>query len=63
MLGIEQTDTAKEALAAEGFDPVTGARPLKRAIQRRVQDTPAMRLLEREFKEGDPSSWDCAAPA
>jgi ATP-dependent Clp protease ATP-binding subunit ClpB len=52
-LSIELTDRAKEALAAEGFDPVYGARPLKRAIQRRVQDTLAMRLLEGEFKEGD----------
>jgi ATP-dependent Clp protease ATP-binding subunit ClpB len=52
-LTIELTDAAKEALAAEGFDPVYGARPLKRAIQRRVQDTLAMRLLDGEFKEGD----------
>jgi ATP-dependent Clp protease ATP-binding subunit ClpB len=52
-LTIELTDRAREALAAEGFDPVYGARPLKRAIQRRIQDTLAMRLLEGEFREGD----------
>jgi ATP-dependent Clp protease ATP-binding subunit ClpB len=52
-LSIDLTDRAKEALAAEGFDPVYGARPLKRAIQRRVQDQLAMRLLEGEFHEGD----------
>jgi ATP-dependent Clp protease ATP-binding subunit ClpB len=52
-LTIELTDRAKEALAAEGFDPVYGARPLKRAIQRRVQDQLAMRLLEGDFHEGD----------
>jgi ATP-dependent Clp protease ATP-binding subunit ClpB len=52
-LTIELTERAKEALALEGFDPVYGARPLKRAIQRRVQDQLAMRLLEGEFREGD----------
>jgi ATP-dependent Clp protease ATP-binding subunit ClpB len=52
-LTIELTDAAKVALAAEGFDPVYGARPLKRAIQRRVQDPLAMRLLDGEFHEGD----------
>jgi ATP-dependent Clp protease ATP-binding subunit ClpB len=52
-LTIELTDAAKEALALEGFDPVYGARPLKRAIQRRIQDQLAMRLLEGEFHEGD----------
>jgi ATP-dependent Clp protease ATP-binding subunit ClpB len=52
-LTLELTDAAKQALAAEGFDPVYGARPLKRAIQRRVQDTLAMHLLAGEFHEGD----------
>src|SRR5579872_704591 len=37
-LTIELSDRAKEVLAAEGFDPVYGARPLKRAIQKRIQD-------------------------
>ncbi len=47
------TDAAKALLAREGFDPVFGARPLKRTIQRLVQDPLALRLLEGEFAEGD----------
>jgi ATP-dependent Clp protease ATP-binding subunit ClpB len=50
---LEVTDAAKGLLAREGFDPVFGARPLKRTIQRRVQDPLALRLLEGEFGEGD----------
>jgi len=52
-LEIELTDAAKSALAHEGFDPTYGARPLKRAIQREIQDKLAMQLLEGKFKEGD----------
>ena len=44
---------ACEFLASEGFDPVYGARPLKRAIQRNIQDALATGLLEGKFKEGD----------
>jgi ATP-dependent Clp protease ATP-binding subunit ClpB len=40
-------------LANEGYDPVYGARPLKRTIQRRIQDPLALCLLRGEFKEGD----------
>jgi len=47
------TDPAKELLAKEGFDPTFGARPLKRAIQRLIQNPLAMKLIEGEFKEGD----------
>lgn len=50
---IELTEKAKEQLAEEGFDPVYGARPLKRAIQRQVQDPLALALIEGRFKEGD----------
>ena len=50
---IELTDKAKHELAVEGFDPVYGARPLKRTIQRRIQDPLAMRILEGEFHDGD----------
>lgn len=46
------TDAAKELLALEGFDPVYGARPLKRVIQKRVQDQLALKLLKGEIKEG-----------
>jgi len=50
---IELTDAAKVLLAEEGYDPVYGARPLKRVIQRRIQDPLALRLLQGEFSEGD----------
>jgi ATP-dependent Clp protease ATP-binding subunit ClpB len=52
-IGLEVTDAAKKVLAAEGYDPTFGARPLKRTIQRLVQDPLALRLLENEFTEGD----------
>jgi ATP-dependent Clp protease ATP-binding subunit ClpB len=52
-LDIRLTERAKETLAAEGFDPNYGARPLKRVIQREIQDNLARRLLEGEFAEGD----------
>jgi ATP-dependent Clp protease ATP-binding subunit ClpB len=47
------TDAARMWLAERGWDPVYGARPLKRAIQRLVQDPLAMQLLEGKFAEGD----------
>ncbi len=47
------TDAARKLLAQRGWDPVYGARPLKRAIQRLVQDPLAMMLLEGKFGEGD----------
>jgi len=50
---VELTETARRFLVAEGFDPMFGARPLKRTIQRRVLDPLAMRVLEGEFREGD----------
>jgi ATP-dependent Clp protease ATP-binding subunit ClpB len=52
-LDLELTEKAKEFLAQEGWDPQFGARPLKRAIQRELQDPLALKLLEGEFKEGD----------
>jgi ATP-dependent Clp protease ATP-binding subunit ClpB len=52
-IGLEMTDAAKALLAKEGFDPVFGARPLKRTLQRRVQDVLALKLLEGEFTPGD----------
>jgi ATP-dependent Clp protease ATP-binding subunit ClpB len=52
-LEIELTDAAKALLAEEGYDPAYGARPLKRIIQREVQDPLALRLLQGEFHEGD----------
>ena len=46
------TDAARDALAAEGYDPHFGARPLKRTLQRRVQNPLALKLLQGEFKAG-----------
>ena len=51
-LTVTLTDAAKRHLAREGFDPVYGARPLKRAIQRELLDPLSMQLLEGKFKEG-----------
>jgi ATP-dependent Clp protease ATP-binding subunit ClpB len=50
---VELSDTARGFLVSEGFDPMFGARPLKRTIQRRVLDPLAMRVLEGDFREGD----------
>jgi ATP-dependent Clp protease ATP-binding subunit ClpB len=50
---LELTDAAKEALAEAGWDPAYGARPLKRAIQRSVENPLALRLLDGEFADGD----------
>ena len=50
---LEVTDAAKELLAEEGWDPAYGARPLKRAIQRLVENPLALELLEGRFAEGD----------
>jgi len=50
---VELTDSARGFLVSEGFDPMFGARPLKRTIQRRVLDPLAMRVLEGDFREGD----------
>jgi ATP-dependent Clp protease ATP-binding subunit ClpB len=52
-LEIELSASAKETLAEEGYDPAFGARPLKRVIQRKVQDPLALRLLQGDFQEGD----------
>jgi ATP-dependent Clp protease ATP-binding subunit ClpB len=52
-LGLELTETAKEQLVEAGWDPTYGARPLKRAIQRLIENPLALRLLEGEFGEGD----------
>ncbi|TES85195.1 MAG: hypothetical protein E3J89_05030, partial [Candidatus Aminicenantes bacterium] len=49
-------------LAKEGFDPVYGARPLKRVIQNKVQNVLAMKLLNGEIKEGDEVTVDVTGP-
>jgi ATP-dependent Clp protease ATP-binding subunit ClpB len=50
---LELTGAAKELLAREGFDPVYGARPLKRTIQKELVQPLAVRLLQNEFRDGD----------
>lgn len=50
---LELTEAAKLHLAEIGYDPTFGARPLKRVIQRELQDPLALRLLQGDFKEGD----------
>ncbi len=52
-LSLELTGAAKEVLAEAGWDPAYGARPLKRALQRLVENPLAQRLLAGEFAEGD----------
>ena len=52
-ISIELTDTAKELLFTEGYDPAFGARPLKRSIQKLVQDPLAMKILDGEVLHGD----------
>ncbi|MGH7313323.1 MAG: AAA family ATPase, partial [Candidatus Rokuibacteriota bacterium] len=55
---LEVSEAAKALLAREGYDPTFGARPLKRTVQRLVQDPLALKLLEREFAEGDTVAVD-----
>jgi ATP-dependent Clp protease ATP-binding subunit ClpB len=52
-IGLEVTERGKNFLADKGFDPVYGARPLKRTIQKFIQDPLAVKILQGEFKEGD----------
>jgi len=52
-MDLQMTDEARRHLAEVGYDPVYGARPLKRVIQRQVQDPLALSLLRGEFDEGD----------
>ncbi len=52
-LGLELTDSAKVLLADKGYDPTLGARPLRRAIQRMVEDSLSERLLWKEFRAGE----------
>jgi ATP-dependent Clp protease ATP-binding subunit ClpB len=59
-VSLEVTDEAKELLAEEGWDPAYGARPLKRAIQRLVENPLALELLEGRFAEGDSVRVDAA---
>jgi ATP-dependent Clp protease ATP-binding subunit ClpB len=59
-IGLTLTDAARDALAEEGYDPHFGARPLKRTLQRRLQNPLAMRLLKGEFRAGQTLEVDVA---
>jgi ATP-dependent Clp protease ATP-binding subunit ClpB len=50
---LELTEAAKKRLAEQGYDPVFGARPLKRLIQREISNELSLHLLQGEFREGD----------
>jgi ATP-dependent Clp protease ATP-binding subunit ClpC len=52
-IGLELTDAAKDLLARKGYDPTLGARPLRRAIQRLVEDPLSERILWKEFHAGE----------
>ena len=52
-IGLQVSERARQALADEGYDPAYGARPLRRTIQRRLQDPLALELLNGRFGEGD----------
>ena len=58
---VTLSDAAKDFLVREGYDPVYGARPLKRALQRLLLDPLALRVLEGEFRDGDTVVADLAA--
>jgi ATP-dependent Clp protease ATP-binding subunit ClpC len=59
-MGLELTADAKRYLAAKGFDPVLGARPLRRAIQRELEDTLSEQILFNELRPGQTAVVDCA---
>ncbi|MBM4260487.1 MAG: ATP-dependent chaperone ClpB [Deltaproteobacteria bacterium] len=52
-IALAVSESAKALIADKGYDPIYGARPLKRTIQRLIQDPLAVKILEGEFKEGD----------
>jgi ATP-dependent Clp protease ATP-binding subunit ClpB len=58
---LEVTAAAKDVLIADGYVPQYGARPMKRAIQRLIQDPLALKLINGEFSEGDTITVDAAA--
>src|SRR5207248_1543093 len=60
-LRLEMTDRAKAAVGKAGYDPVYGARPLKRALQRMVLDPLAIKVLQGDFRPGDTIRVDANA--
>jgi ATP-dependent Clp protease ATP-binding subunit ClpA len=55
---LSYTEKLKTLIAKEGYDPAYGARPLKRLIQKKIQDTLALMILKGEIKEGDTVTVD-----
>jgi ATP-dependent Clp protease ATP-binding subunit ClpB len=60
-LNLEVTAAAKDRIISEGFDPQYGARPMRRAIQRLIQDPLAVKLINGDFAESDTILVDVAA--
>jgi ATP-dependent Clp protease ATP-binding subunit ClpA len=58
---LEVAESAKDVLMAEGYDPAYGARPMRRAIQRLIQDPLSLRLLSGDFSQGDTVEVDADA--
>jgi ATP-dependent Clp protease ATP-binding subunit ClpA len=57
---LEVTTAAKDLIIAEGYDPQYGARPMRRAIQRLIQDPLALKLISGDFREGETIIADAA---
>ena len=62
-ISISVSDSVKELMASKGFDPVFGARPIKRTIQRMIEDPLSMKILNGEFSEGDTIKMDVSEGA
>ena len=60
-IGLKYTKKLEDMIAKEGYDPAYGARPLKRLIQKKIQDTLALMILKGETKEGDMITVDADA--
>jgi ATP-dependent Clp protease ATP-binding subunit ClpB len=60
-ISLELSERAQALIAEKGYDPAYGARPLKRTIQRMIQDPLAVKILDGEFKEGDLVEIDAVA--
>ena len=57
-ININFTDAAIKAVAKEGYDPVYGARPLRRAIRQKIEDSLSQQILEEKIKSGDSVTCD-----
>lgn len=62
-ISISVSESVKELIASKGFDPVFGARPIKRTIQRMIEDPLSMQILNGEFGEGDTIKMDVSEGA